>query len=79
MRRDKCPFGEGKSFCSNCPIHCYKSDMREKIRQVMRYSGPRMLLYHPVVAMSHVVQTIRHNKRIKKQNTKEERKDEKKS
>ena len=58
-RVEHCPFMETKTFCSMCRVHCYKSDMREKIRQVMRYSGPRMLKYHPILAMKHVVLTIK--------------------
>ena len=38
MRSDKCPFMETKTFCSNCKVHCYKPDMRDKIKAVMRYS-----------------------------------------
>lgn len=30
MRSDKCPFMETKTFCSNCKVHCYKPEMREK-------------------------------------------------
>lgn len=30
--------------------------MREKIRKVMRYSGPRMILYHPITAIRHVIE-----------------------
>ena len=55
MRSDKCPFMESKTFCSNCKVHCYKPDMREKIRAVMRFSGPRMLLAHPYTAVSHAL------------------------
>src|SRR5665647_299109 len=47
MRLEKCPFQEKKSTCGKCLIHCYKPDMKEKVRKVMRYSGPRMLLHHP--------------------------------
>ena len=54
-RSDKCPFMETKTFCSNCKVHCYKPEMREKIRQVMRFSGPRMLLHDPVNAIRHVI------------------------
>ena len=43
LRSDKCPFMETKTFCSNCKVHCYKPEMREKIREVMRFSGPRMI------------------------------------
>lgn len=66
LRRSKCPFGDQKPFCSNCKIHCYKADMREKMRQVMRFSGPRMLLHHPVVALQHVAETIRYKRQSKK-------------
>lgn len=63
-RSDRCPFMETKTFCSNCRVHCYKSDMREKIRIVMRFSGPRMLFYHPIAAIRHVVETKREKKRL---------------
>jgi len=55
QRLDKCPFGEIKSTCARCPVHCYRPDMREQIRQVMRYAGPRMMLYHPVLAVRHLL------------------------
>ena len=54
-RIDRCPFMESKTFCSKCEVHCYKAEMREKIRQVMRFSGPRMMLYHPVMAVKHLL------------------------
>lgn len=56
-RSDKCPFMETKTFCSNCKVHCYKSEMRERIRIVMRFSGPRMIFYHPVMAVRHVIES----------------------
>ncbi len=64
MRSDKCPFMETKTFCSNCKVHCYKTDMREKIREVMRFSGPRMLMVHPVMAIRHVIESKREKKRL---------------
>ena len=56
QRSDKCPFMETKTFCSNCKVHCYKPEMREKIRTVMRFSGPRRIFYHPVLAVQHVIE-----------------------
>lgn len=53
-RLSHCPFGDGKSTCRLCTIHCYKPDMREKMRLVMRYAGPRMILYHPIAALKHI-------------------------
>lgn len=49
-----CPLMPDKPVCSNCHIHCYKQDMREKIKKVMRYSGPRITYKHPVLAFMHL-------------------------
>lgn len=61
---------EHKTFCSNCRVHCYKPEMREKIREVMRFSGPRMIFYHPVPAVYHVICTVREKRRQKKEDAK---------
>ena len=53
-RLDRCKFGEAKKTCRQCPVHCYKKDMRERMRAVMRFSGPRMMWYHPVDAIKHL-------------------------
>lgn len=66
LRSDRCPFMETKTFCSNCRVHCYKPQMREKIREVMRFSGPRMFLYHPVMAIRHVVSSRAEKIKLKK-------------
>ena len=57
MRSDKCPFMETKTFCSTGTVHGYKPAMRERIRTVMRFSGPRMLFVHPVAAIRHVIES----------------------
>ena len=66
QRSDKCPFMETKTFCSNCKVHCYKPEMREKIRAVMRFSGPRMIFSHPIAAMRHVTETKKEKRRLEK-------------
>ena len=63
-RSDHCPFMETKTFCSNCRVHCYRPDMREKIREVMRFSGPRMLLVDPAAAVRHVIETKAEKKKM---------------
>lgn len=50
-----CTFGEDKPVCAKCQVHCYGKVMREKVREVMRYSGPRMIWRHPWLALMHVV------------------------
>jgi hypothetical protein len=51
----RCPYQEGKTACARCPIHCYKPAMREKIRAVMRYAGPKMMYRHPILALYHLI------------------------
>lgn len=67
LRTDKCPFMETKTFCSACKVNCYSKENKEKIRKVMRYAGPRMLLYHPVLAIKHAVITLKQKQELKKQ------------
>jgi hypothetical protein len=55
VRLDTCRYGTEKPTCATCPTHCYKPVMRERVREVMRYSGPRMLKRHPVLAVAHLV------------------------
>lgn len=64
MRSDKCPFMETKTFCSNCKVHCYKAELREQIRQVMRFSGPRMIFHHPVMAINHLIQSKKEKRKM---------------
>lgn len=59
LRLTLCPFQEGKTTCGNCPIHCYKPVLREKIREVMRFAGPRMIRHHPLLAVGHMLDGLR--------------------
>ncbi len=58
-RLERCPYGGTKPTCAKCPIHCYAPEMRARIRTVMRYAGPRMLLSHPLLALGHLVDGMR--------------------
>lgn len=48
-----CKFGDEKTTCRKCPIHCYKKEMKLKIKDVMRFSGPRLLIYRPMEFIKH--------------------------
>ncbi len=52
-RRAYCP-KDPKPFCSYCDTHCYSGEMREFMRDVMRYSGPRS------VTRGHAMDSVRH-------------------
>lgn len=67
IRSEKCPFMETKTFCSNCKVHCYKPVMREKIREVMRFAGPRMIFHRPIPAIQHVVETKKEKRRLERE------------
>lgn len=54
-RIEKCKFLPDKPACNKCPVHCYNPVMREKIRIVMRFAGPRMILRHPYFAIMHLL------------------------
>jgi len=54
MRLDKCPFQEEKSTCGKCLVHCYQPQLREKAKEVMRYSGPRLIYRSPILSLHHV-------------------------
>ena len=62
-RLKHCPFQENKTTCGKCKVHCYKSDMRARIKEVMRYVGPRLILSHPIMSLQHVVDGLRNEPR----------------
>ena len=49
-----CPFGEKKTSCLKCKIHCYSKEKREEIRKVMSYVGPRMIYLMPIQYVKHI-------------------------
>jgi len=55
LRLQCCRYGAEKPTCVKCPTHCYAASRREEVRAVMRYSGPRMLKRHPMLAVRHVL------------------------
>lgn len=43
-KRMKCPLEAEKPSCKHCRIHCYGTANREKIREIMAYSGRRLIM-----------------------------------
>ena len=73
MQINRCRFMETKTFCSACPSHCYKKDMREKIREVMIFSGKRMIFYRPILALKHLFITLKTKRKLNSINLKNKR------
>jgi len=59
LKLDHCPFGNNKPACNKCPLHCFQPQMRSRIKLIMRYSGPRMIYCHPVLAIKHLLRPRR--------------------
>lgn len=58
-RLERCVFGDAKPTCANCLVHCYTAEMRERVRVMMRWAGPRMLFRHPLLAIRHKLDGLR--------------------
>ena len=53
-RVERCHWGPNKPACSQCTTHCFVPEKRQRIREIMRYSGPRMTTRHPILALLHL-------------------------
>lgn len=61
-RLQHCRFGEAKTTCQKCPIHCYQPTYRQQMKQIMGYAGPRMLWHHPILTLRHGLRGIQRKK-----------------
>ncbi len=43
-KRVKCPLEAEKPSCKHCRIHCYSKEQREKVREIMSYSGRKLMM-----------------------------------
>ncbi|MCX6230165.1 MAG: nitrous oxide-stimulated promoter family protein [Bacteroidetes bacterium] len=59
LRTEKCKYKENKPACKNCITHCYSPAKREKIKEVMRFSGPRMIYIHPILSIRHLISKLK--------------------
>ena len=62
-RLDRCPFGGDKTNCAQCSAHCYKPAMRVRVKEIMRFAGPRMACRHPILALRHQLRSFKKPKR----------------
>lgn len=49
-----CTFGEQKSTCANCKVHCYAPKERQLIQNLMREIGPALIWRHPILSLWHL-------------------------
>jgi hypothetical protein len=59
-RIEMCPFNNSlKPACGLCRTNCFTADMYRQFAQVMRYAGPRMMMYHPFLTVAHIWDALR--------------------
>lgn len=54
-----CPFQGNKPTCGKCKVHCYKKSMQDRVKRVMRFAGPKMVYHHPIMALTHLLDSKR--------------------
>ncbi len=54
-RLENCKFGCNKPSCKKCKVHCFKPEMQEKIKKVMRFSGPKMIYRYPLLSLKNLI------------------------
>jgi hypothetical protein len=59
-RLTSCKFGDNKPVCAKCKIHCYESQMRNNIRLVMKNTGLKMIVHHPILLFNHMVDAVKY-------------------
>ena len=60
-RTKKCP-NNHEGNCKDCTIHCYAGEMRERVKAMMAYSAPRMLVRHPAMTARYLRKKLRGRK-----------------
>ena len=58
-RVKNCPRKSYRGLCKGCTIHCFKDEYREEIKKIMRFSGPRMMVKHPILALWHILDGVK--------------------
>lgn len=48
-----------KSFCHLCPKSCYSKQDLKQISAMMKYSGKKIILYHPILALKYIYYIIK--------------------
>lgn len=59
-RVELCRFGATKPVCGRCRVHCYKPDMRKEIKNVMKTTGAKLMVRHPVMTLFHLIDMFRY-------------------
>lgn len=56
-RTQACPFNH-EGNCQDCEVHCQRGAAQKRIREMMRYSAPRMVFRHPLMTAGYLRKKI---------------------
>ncbi len=54
----QCPYNHAGN-CQDCTIHCQRGESQARIKTIMAYAAPRMLLRHPVMTARYLGKKLR--------------------
>lgn len=54
-RTESCKNKDQKVTCRKCTSQCYSKDMKSRIREVMRFSGPRFFVKRPIDVIRYIL------------------------
>ena len=58
-RASSCPNGHSGN-CQDCSIKCQRGESQKRIKEIMRYSAPRMAIRHPLMTIEYLRKKFRH-------------------
>ena len=61
---ERCPHSFYKTFCHQCPTTCYKSEDLEHIEPIMKYTGRKIMIKHPLIGTKFVINLLMAKKTI---------------
>lgn len=54
-----CPYGSQKPVCQKCKCHCFGGTNKQKVKEVMAFSGPRLIFKRPGLLVRHLIASLR--------------------
>ena len=57
-RTKNCPYGHAHN-CQDCTTKCNRGQQQQRVKAMMRYAAPRMLLRHPLMTMDYLSKKLR--------------------
>ncbi|MGN1361014.1 MAG: nitrous oxide-stimulated promoter family protein [Eggerthellaceae bacterium] len=57
-RAANCPY-DHQGNCQDCTLKCNRGDQQQRIKAIMAYAAPRMLVRHPLMTLEYLAKKLR--------------------